>query len=85
MLYLYRRVIFGKLEKDDLKTMMDLNWREIGIFVPLVVLVFWIGIYPSSFLDLIHPSVAAIVDQTNLALEAAAARVPDVAATGANH
>jgi NADH-quinone oxidoreductase subunit M len=72
MLYLYRRVIFGKLEKDDLKSMMDLNWREIGILAPMVVLVFWMGIYPSSFLNLIHPSVAAIVERTELALEAAA-------------
>jgi len=80
MLYLYRRVIFGKLEKDDLKAMMDLNWREIGILAPLVLIVIWMGVYPSSFLDLIHPSVDAIVTQTNLALEAAAARVPETAA-----
>ena len=86
MLYLYRRVIFGKLEKEDLKSMMDLNWREVSILAPLVVLVFWMGIYPSSFLDLIHPSVAAIVDQTGHALEAAAASVPETAtAVGGNH
>jgi len=85
MLFLYRRVIFGKLEKEDLKSMMDLNWREVGIMAPMVVLVFWMGIYPSSFLDLIHPSVAAIVDQTNLALEAAAARVPETAAAAGSH
>ncbi len=86
MLYLYRRVIFGKLEKEDLKTMMDLNWRELGILVPLVVLIFWMGIYPSSFLDLIHPSVAAIVDQTGQALEAAASNVPaTAAAAGGTH
>jgi len=86
MLYLYRRVVFGKLEKEDLKGMLDLNWREIGIMVPLVVLVFWMGIYPSSFLDLIHPSVAAIVDQTGAALEAADAHMPEAkAATGGLH
>ena len=85
MLYLYRRVIFGKLTKDDLKGMMDLNWREIGILAPLIVLFFWMGVYPCSLHELIHPSVANIVDHTNLALEAAAARVPDVAATGGSH
>ena len=74
MLYLYRRVVFGKLEKEDLKGLLDLNWREITIMVPLVLLVFWMGIYPSSFLDLIHPSVAAIVDNTSAALEAAASQ-----------
>jgi len=85
MLYLYRRVIFGKLEKEDLKGMLDLNWREITIMVPLVVLVFWMGIYPSSFLDLIHPSVAAIVDQTSQALEAAASHAPAAASAAGSH
>jgi NADH-quinone oxidoreductase subunit M len=78
-------VIFGKLEKDDLKAMLDLNWRETAIMVPLVVLVFWMGIYPSSFLDLIHPSVAAIVDQTSLALEAAAAPAQAAASAAGRH
>ena len=79
MLYLYRRVIFGRLEKDDLKAMMDLNWREVGILAPLVVLVFWMGIYPSSFLDLIQPSVANIVENTNASLEEAAFSASNIA------
>ncbi len=74
LLYLYRRVIFGRLEKEDLKALLDLNWREVSIMAPLVALVLWMGIYPSSFLDVIHPSVAAIVDQTSAALDAASAQ-----------
>jgi NADH-quinone oxidoreductase subunit M len=58
MLMLYRRVIFGKLEHDDLKSIQDITWREAAIFAPLVLLVFWMGIYPSSFLDGIQPAVA---------------------------
>ena len=85
MLYLYRRVIFGKLEKEDLKAMLDLNWREVGIMAPLVILVFWMGIYPSSFLDLIHPSVANIVDQTSAALEAAATQAQAAAPAAGSH
>ena len=57
MLYLYRRVIFGKLEKADLKGMADLNRREIAIFAPLVIVVLWMGINPGFFLDVIHASV----------------------------
>ena len=49
MLYLYRRIGFGALEKDELKAMLDLNRREVAFFVPLVVLTLWMGIYPSSF------------------------------------
>ena len=85
MLYLYRRVVFGKLEKEDLKGLLDLNRREITIMVPLVLLVFWMGIDPSSFLDLIHPSVAAIVDNTSTALEAAASQAQSAAPAAGSH
>ncbi len=61
MLMLYRRVIFGKLEHDDLKSISDLTWREAAVFAPLVVLVLWMGIYPASFLDVIQPAVAEVL------------------------
>ncbi len=61
MLYLYRRVIFGKLEKEALKTITDLNWREVAVFAPLIVMVLWMGIYPMPFLDVMDQSVAKLV------------------------
>ena len=42
MLLLYRRVVFGKLEKDDLRALLDMTPREI-VFAPLVILVIWMG------------------------------------------
>jgi NADH-quinone oxidoreductase subunit M len=51
MLWLYRSVVFGPLDKDDVKAMGDLSWREIVMFAPLIVLVFWMGIYPSTFMS----------------------------------
>jgi NADH-quinone oxidoreductase subunit M len=67
MLWLYRRVIFGPLEKEDLKSILDLNAREIAIFAPLVLVVLWMGIYPASFLDGIATSVQALVGQMQTA------------------
>lgn len=61
MLYLVWRVIFGELDKDDVKTMLDLNWREKLIFAPLVIVVLWMGIYPNSFLEPLHASVEALL------------------------
>jgi len=49
MLWLYRRLFFGPLEKPEVQAMKDLSLREAAMFVPLIVLVLWIGIYPSSF------------------------------------
>jgi NADH-quinone oxidoreductase subunit M len=71
MLYLYRRVIFGKLEKEDLKALLDLSPREVAIFAPLIVLTLWMGIYPSSFLDFMHASVGDLVSNYQTALVAA--------------
>ncbi|MDA0240567.1 MAG: NADH-quinone oxidoreductase subunit M, partial [Proteobacteria bacterium] len=46
MLYLYRRVVFGQLTKENLKTILDLKPREVIIFAPLVAIVIFMGIYP---------------------------------------
>ncbi len=62
MLYLYRRVIFGKLVHEDLKGITDLNWREAAIMAPLVLMVLWMGINPGVFLDSISGSVAHLLD-----------------------
>ena len=71
MLYLYRRIIFGDLTKEDLKSILDLNTREVATFTPLVVLVLWMGIYPAPFLDMISASVANLIDNYHGALAAA--------------
>jgi len=73
MLYLYRRVIFGQLTKDNLKRLLDLSPREIAVFAPLVLLVLWMGIYPSSFLEPMHASVDKLIGQIDTARAAAAA------------
>ena len=71
MLYLYRRVVFGDLEKEDLKGLLDLDRREIAIFTPLIILVIWMGVYPSSFLDVIQVSVDHLIGQMDAAISAA--------------
>ena len=50
-LWLYRRVVFGELTKDNLKTILDINRREIAIFAPLIVATLWLGVYPMPLLD----------------------------------
>jgi NADH-quinone oxidoreductase subunit M len=69
MLWLYRRVIFGKLEKADLMSMLDLSPREVATFAPLVLLVLWMGIYPTSFTAIMAPSVEKLMGGYRAALE----------------
>ena len=61
-LWLYRRVIFGALTKASLKGILDLNWREQAVLVPLVVLTILFGFYPAPILDSTAASVNALVD-----------------------
>ncbi|MBC7799829.1 MAG: NADH-quinone oxidoreductase subunit M [Gemmatimonadaceae bacterium] len=70
MLYLYRRVIFGTITRDDLRGIRDLSGREIAIFTPLIGLTLWMGIYPSSFTQFFDATVRAMVDQHVAALAA---------------
>lgn len=70
MLYMYRRVIFGKLTKDDLKSILDMNRREMAVFAPLIVLTILMGVYPGPFLDIMEVSVANLVEQHKAALAA---------------
>jgi NADH-quinone oxidoreductase subunit M len=74
MLYLYRRVVFGTLTRADLRGILDLNLREKVIFAPLLLVVLWMGIYPSSFLRPIQVSVDHLVDQVATATAAAGLR-----------
>ncbi len=70
MLYLYRRVILGRLEKEHLKSILDLNAREVLVFAPLVVVTVWMGVWPAPFLDVMEVSVANLVEQHRAALDA---------------
>jgi NADH-quinone oxidoreductase subunit M len=69
-LWLYRRIIFGSITRDDLRGILDLSPREVGIFVPLIVVTLWMGIYPSSFTSFFDATVGAMVEQHTAALAA---------------
>jgi NADH-quinone oxidoreductase subunit M len=71
-LWLYRRVIFGKLEKASLAGILDLDMREMMVLAPLVILTILFGVYPKSVLDMSQASVAALLDGYHQSLAAAA-------------
>jgi len=68
MLWLYRRVVFGSLTREDLKLITDMNVREVAIFAPLILLTLWMGIYPTPFLQIMDASVANLINQYQSAL-----------------
>ena len=72
-LWLYRRVAFGDLIKESLKSITDLDTREKLIFAPLVFMTLLLGIYPALVLDIIGPSVEALVNNYHAVIPADAA------------
>ncbi len=70
-LWLYRRVVFGALEFESLKSILDLSTREKVIIYPLVVLVIFFGIYPSPVFNVTEASVQALITNYQAALDAA--------------
>jgi NADH-quinone oxidoreductase subunit M len=72
MLWLYRRIVFEKITREDVRAMLDLHWREVAIFVPMIAVVFWMGIYPNSFLKPMQPAIAGVLQRVQVATGAAA-------------
>ena len=65
LLWLYQRTMFGPVTHEVNKTLPDMNLREYAVLLPLVVLAFWIGIYPKPFFAFIDQPVEKIVQQVN--------------------
>ena len=70
-LWLYRRMIFGALEKASLRDILDLNRREIAILAPLVILTIFFGVYPAALLDVTALSVKKLVQNYEAAIKTA--------------
>ena len=60
-LWLYRRVVWGDLIRESLRSIRDLSGRERAIFAPLAVMTILLGVYPSLVTDIIGPSVSTLV------------------------
>ena len=64
MLWMFQRVMFGELDNPKNQKLTDLNAREIGIMIPLLVLIFVMGLYPNPFIEKMDPAVKKLVAQT---------------------
>jgi NADH-quinone oxidoreductase subunit M len=67
MLWMFKRAMFGPLDKEENKSLKDLNLREIAVLVPILVMIVWIGIYPQTFLRKMDRSVEAFLARSTAA------------------
>jgi NADH-quinone oxidoreductase subunit M len=62
LLWMYQRVMFGKVTHEENKTLPDLSLREKFVFIPILIMIIWIGVYPSTFLKRMEPSVKHVIE-----------------------
>ncbi len=65
LLWMFQRVMHGPITSDMVRSLKDMNKREIAYFVPIVVMMFWMGVYPQTFLRKMDSSVAKLLDRVH--------------------
>jgi NADH-quinone oxidoreductase subunit M len=75
MLYLYRRVAYGPLDKPDVAAMKDLSPRELVLLVPIALATIWMGVYPESFMAPMRKDVSFVLARTDRAWKGGDAKV----------
>src|SRR6266481_2517885 len=63
MLWLYQRTMFGKIENPANEKLLDMNMRELATLVPLIIVAFWIGLYPAPFFRALDKPVVKLVEK----------------------
>lgn len=67
LLFMFQKLFLGPVDKEENRVLSDINWREILTLAPLLVFIFWIGLYPRPFFNLIAPSVERVVAALEIA------------------
>jgi len=65
MLWMFQRVMFGEITREENRNLKDLSVREIGVLVPILIFIFWIGLYPKTFLGKTEASVQHFLNEFN--------------------
>jgi NADH-quinone oxidoreductase subunit M len=65
-LWMYKRVYFGEVTNDHVRTLSDINAREFTILAALAIATLWMGVYPKPFTDVMHSSVVHLIDHVQV-------------------
>jgi NADH-quinone oxidoreductase subunit M len=76
MLWMYQRVIFGEVTREENRRLSDLTAREWAVLLPVVLFIVWIGVYPAPFTGMTEASVQALIAQTQAKAAATTTLMP---------
>ncbi|MFZ2880466.1 MAG: hypothetical protein WA009_13070, partial [Phototrophicaceae bacterium] len=79
LLYMFQKIYLGELDKEENKNLPPLAWQEIAVLVPVLVLIFWIGVQPAVWFNMLDASTSTVVAAVNPFLQQVAHIVPAVA------
>lgn len=63
ILYMFQKVFMGELDKPENENLPQMNWREIAVMVPILILIFWIGLQPAAWFDVMDASTSDLIAQ----------------------
>jgi len=62
LLWMFEKVFLGPVTYEENKTLKEINWRELAVLIPILVVIFWIGLYPKPFFELTNPTIQTLLD-----------------------
>jgi NADH-quinone oxidoreductase subunit M len=65
LLWMFKRVMYGAITKEENRTLKDMTGREYAYLLPIILFIVWIGVYPMPFLDKMDASVQHLLDVVN--------------------
>jgi len=69
MLWLYARVVFGEVKNDEVAAMPEMSARELTLFIPIVLMVVWLGVFPKPYFSAMDASVTQLLKQSSVTAE----------------
>lgn len=78
LLYMFQKVYMGPIDKEENRNLPQLHWQELAVLIPILVMIFWIGVQPGIFFDMLGASTNHVVELVQPAIDQMNSSVSDI-------